>query len=238
MADPDLAAVKTSGLSGPAKAVKYDQTLMGTKNAPSGLGRFEAQQVREWAGHDVPSETDLHDAGALKSQPGASVDRGRQLAQSVREGRSSFAKPATSTEPKAAAPIKSGKAADITTDTGEQAGAIKSLGRAPKDLGRVTTKLLKTTGEEGGISSKIAGSLKNAFSGRVASSLGNTLGAVGGVMQAVQGARAMQGLQSGKAVNPVTLEPEEYQDNGTYVTPQGTYSGKTIKAMRGSREAM
>lgn len=130
------------------------------------------------------------------------------------------------------------------TDTGEAAGATTAgpkfggtrpsgfENRAPKDLGRVTTKVLK--GEYGSISPKTAGQVKGSFLGRAAESVagkvGSTLGAYGTASLAMKAASAYQGMKQGQAVNPLTLDTSPIQRGKKYLTVSGEKTGEELGA--------
>lgn len=130
------------------------------------------------------------------------------------------------------------------TDTGEAAGATTAgpkyggtrpsgfENRTPKDLGRVTTRVLK--GEYGDISPKTASQVKGSFLGRAAESVagkvGSTLGAYGSISLAAKAASAYRGMKSGQSVNPLTLDTSPLESGKKYLTPSGVKSGSELGA--------
>lgn len=191
-------------------------------------------------------EPDFKDLGEAK--PGASLAqaaRARGIAASLRENRSSVGDNMSHEAPTETDLHAGGKpwlpeterGTAVATGAGKEAGAMMGVTPKPKDLGRVTAKVAR--GEYGELSPKTASAVKGSFLGRAAESvagkLSGALGMYGGVSLAAKAASAMKGMSEGKAVNPLSLDTEDMQDDKKYLTIQGSMSGKTIKSLRGDQ---
>lgn len=168
-------------------SLQWEDRYIPTKESAS----TARQAVKEsMPAHDHPVETDLHtpqqtstnelyssqerrgsgpgmDLG--ESTPGASKEqglRGRAIAKSLRENRSSIPKSARERfkdtggleAPDAPPMTKAPKNPPKLTGEpgGEMTGSVK-MGKAPKDLGRTATRLIKSAGEPGSVVSEEGG---------------------------------------------------------------------------------